>query len=101
MVLNISMLLRSDSGCAVGDRTALKTQAVNCMVQLLIDGKGDELLFRALVAVGTLLHGDKQMQSMAKELMIMDVVRSASGRGTEAKVSQAMQDVVSIVELGL
>jgi hypothetical protein len=33
--------------------------------------------------------------------MILDVVRSASGRGTEAKVSQAMQDVVSIVERGL
>jgi len=100
LILNIAHLLSADNGVA-GDRTELKTQALNCMVQILIDNQDPELIFRALVAVGTLLLGDPKLRQISSDLFVVDVIENVLKKATEAKARQAAEDVKAIINVGM
>mmetsp|Transcript_12029 Transcript_12029/g.33825 ORF Transcript_12029/g.33825 Transcript_12029/m.33825 type:complete len:812 (-) Transcript_12029:119-2554(-) len=93
MVMNISLLLHS----AAGNHLEVKTQALSGVMEMLLSGQADELLFRALVTAGTLLHGDKPLQSLAQDLGLADVVRAVPSRASDPKVAQAAKEVEAIM----
>jgi len=92
IVLNFSSILCEETVMTEGKQCALRLIA-----QLLVDEINPDTLYPLLVALGTLMYGDRETTAVINQTAGMEKLLKSHLASTETKIAEAVQDVIRLM----
>lgn len=99
LALNFSVFLASEDGCKPDEKTTfdIGTTLLELLARLLSEQKDAEVLYRGLVATGTLLASGEEFISAAKEVYGIDAAVKMAMKCVDARIKKVGREVVELL----